>query len=274
VRRHGHGGGSGAAPGLRRRENDEAAQVEEDMDRIVERVQSVERFLIATRQQQGKILGMEGKCEPKSVHKVDQAVEDWITDRTEVMDGFTLFRNLQSSVLIPTGVSTVDSLLRGGLRECQITEIFGASPSGKTQLCHSIASSSACLGFEVKYITTNGTFSPERLITLSRHALKDLAHADMDASLAQLLTHVHVMHVHDTMSLVSTLQELEKECELATKQGRGVPKVVIVDSAAGLMSCDVGAAAHFGKFLINYLSSALVRGSTSALPEHPSIDTA
>lgn len=76
-------------------------------------------------------------------------------------------------VYITTGSRHLDDLIGGGIETGAITEVFGESGSGKTQLCLTLAV--ACQlqfaqgGGEGKclYIDTNGTFRPERLLTVS-----------------------------------------------------------------------------------------------------------
>ncbi|KCZ79458.1 DNA repair protein RAD51 [Anncaliia algerae PRA339] len=76
-------------------------------------------------------------------------------------------------VYITTGSTELDKLLNGGIESGGITEIFGEFRTGKTQLCHTLAvtcqlnqesggASGKCL-----YIDTEGTFRPERLISIA-----------------------------------------------------------------------------------------------------------
>ncbi|CAK0793886.1 unnamed protein product [Prorocentrum cordatum] len=79
----------------------------------------------------------------------------------------------QSVVRLTTGAGQLDGLLRGGVETGQITELFGESRSGKTQICHTLCV--ACqLGVEnggaaskALYIDTEGTFRPERLQSIA-----------------------------------------------------------------------------------------------------------
>lgn len=79
----------------------------------------------------------------------------------------------KNMVTLTTGSSTLDALLRGGVETGQLTEIFGEFRCGKTQLCHTLCV--ACQlpldqgGAESKalYIDTEGTFRPERLVSIA-----------------------------------------------------------------------------------------------------------
>ncbi|KAJ3007577.1 recombinase rad51 [Thoreauomyces humboldtii] len=76
-------------------------------------------------------------------------------------------------IMIQTGSKELDKLLGGGIETGSITEIFGEFRTGKTQLCHTLAvicqlptnmggGEGKCL-----YIDTEGTFRPERLLSIA-----------------------------------------------------------------------------------------------------------
>lgn len=72
-----------------------------------------------------------------------------------------------------TGCRELDKILGGGIETGSITEVFGESRTGKTQLCHTLAVTSQLPisrgGGEGKciYIDTEGGFRPERLVEVS-----------------------------------------------------------------------------------------------------------
>merc|ERR1719382_1258891 len=76
-------------------------------------------------------------------------------------------------VKLTTGSVMLDQILGGGIETGQITEIFAEFRCGKTQLCHTLCV--ACQlpidrgGGESKalYIDTEGTFRPERLVSIA-----------------------------------------------------------------------------------------------------------
>jgi len=182
--------------------------------------------------------------------------------RAALADGLTLFQKLQKSILLPTGLPGLDRLLAGGLREGQITEFFGASPSGKTQVCHCVAACGAWLEFGVVYLTSNASFSAERLIQLSRHVLKDQfgpTNEELVGNLGKLLTNVSVHQPRDTLSLIAVLQTFLERFDSMQRHGLGdaVPKVLIVDSPSLLLYRDLSINMGFGKLLMVQLSSVL-----------------
>ena len=74
---------------------------------------------------------------------------------------------------ITTGSKELDKLLGGGIETGSITEIFGEFRTGKTQICHTMAVTCQLPidsgGGEGKcmYVDTEGTFRPERLLSVS-----------------------------------------------------------------------------------------------------------
>lgn len=63
---------------------------------------------------------------------------------------------------LSTGSELIDSFLKGGLEKGLITNVFGESGSGKTNLCVQVAAEIAEKGEKVVYIDTEKGFSPER----------------------------------------------------------------------------------------------------------------
>lgn len=76
-------------------------------------------------------------------------------------------------VQLTTGSRELDRLLGGGIETGSITEIFGEFRTGKTQLCHTLAVTCQLPidngGGEGKclYVDTEGTFRPERLVSIA-----------------------------------------------------------------------------------------------------------
>ncbi|MEM0309217.1 MAG: helix-hairpin-helix domain-containing protein, partial [Thermofilaceae archaeon] len=76
---------------------------------------------------------------------------------------------------ISTGVRALDDLLEGGIETRAITELIGEFGAGKTQLCHQLAvmvqlpRERGGLSGRALYIDTEGTFRPERIISMARY---------------------------------------------------------------------------------------------------------
>jgi DNA repair protein RadA len=66
-----------------------------------------------------------------------------------------------------TGSPGMDGLLGGGYEEGRITEVFGPSNSGKTQLAIQATVMAASLGWRSVYVDTESTFRPERVVQMA-----------------------------------------------------------------------------------------------------------
>lgn len=82
-----------------------------------------------------------------------------------------------SSNCLKTGSKVLDHLLGGGIEMGALTEFFGRSASGKTQLCHTISVMSQIsprirnnerILCKVIYVDTEGTFRPQRVEEIVR----------------------------------------------------------------------------------------------------------
>jgi DNA repair protein RadA len=75
---------------------------------------------------------------------------------------------------ISTGSKNLDNLLCGGIESKALTEFYGATRSGKTQICHTlcvmVAQNNSEKGVSLKsiYIDTEGKFRPERITGIAK----------------------------------------------------------------------------------------------------------
>jgi DNA repair protein RAD51 len=70
--------------------------------------------------------------------------------------------------MISTGIDKLDNYLGGGIKEGIITDIFGATSTGKTQLTMQISINSLLDGGQVLFLDTTGQFRPERMLDLMK----------------------------------------------------------------------------------------------------------
>ena len=84
-------------------------------------------------------------------------------------------RRVDSFPFYSSGSTKLDGLLGGGYRAGTLTEIFGKSNSGKSQLAMQASVEAASLGHRVLYIDTEGSFRPERLEQMSLARGRDAA---------------------------------------------------------------------------------------------------
>lgn len=74
---------------------------------------------------------------------------------------------------ISTGSKRLDDILGGGIETKALTEFYGETGSGKTQLCHTLCvmtvqdKSEAGITRKVIYIDTQGKFRPERIASIA-----------------------------------------------------------------------------------------------------------
>ena len=104
-------------------------------------------------------------------------------------------RRTSSSPYFGTGSANFDRLLGGGYRAGTLTEIFGRSNSGKSQLAMQAALLASRQGSKSLYIDTEGAFRPERLeeIAKSRRwategVLENVVYVRSDSSSEQMET--------------------------------------------------------------------------------------
>jgi len=118
--------------------------------------------------------------------------------------------------MVGTGIKRLDEILGGGIRRGIITDIFGASGSGKTQMTMQIMANALSDGIRIFYQDTTGSFRPERLVELL--AAKGLT--------AGLLDNITVSRATNTREQIDGLQAL----------GSGDFELAVIDSVTDLFS--------------------------------------
>ncbi|XP_063702098.1 DNA repair protein RAD51 homolog 1-like [Culicoides brevitarsis] len=147
--------------------------------------------------------------------------------------GFTTatdFHQKRAEIIqITTGSRELDKLLGGGLETGSITEVFGEFRTGKTQLCLTLAVTCQLPisqgGAEGKclYIDTEGTFRPERLLSIAERY-------KMDAN--AVLDHVAFARAFNTDHQTQLL------IQAASMMAESRYALLIVDSATALYRTD------------------------------------
>jgi len=104
--------------------------------------------------------------------------------------------------------------------------VFGASGTGKTQLCHMAASMTASRGERVLYIDTNGSFSVKRMVQILGHVVGESQCGDM----LDMVTVVQsISRVDDVVSCIDSY---------LGKYPR--PSMIIIDSFGWIMAPLIG----------------------------------
>ena len=114
---------------------------------------------------------------------------------------------------LSTGSEPIDSLLGGGIEKGIITNVFGESGSGKTNLCVQVAAQVAENGGKVVYIDTEKGFSPERFTQIASE---------------EALDNILLMEPFDFQEQVDRIKELITVVE------NEAPELVVVDSLVSL----------------------------------------
>jgi RecA/RadA recombinase len=129
---------------------------------------------------------------------------------------------------ISTGSKAIDALLGGGIHTGMITDIYGESGSGKSQLCFTLCANCAKEAASTLFIDTAGTFRPERIMEISGSQLA-----------LEKITLIRTFTTIDQINATKKILEVQ-------------PTLVIVDSLASLFSVEYsGAERH--RALMKYL---------------------
>jgi DNA repair protein RAD51 len=122
--------------------------------------------------------------------------------------------------MISTGSAAIDSLLGGGIHPGMITDIYGESGSGKSQICFTLCANCTTSGGKVVFVDTAGTFRPERIVEIGSRSTLDK------------IKFVRALSTSDQISTISKIQDID-------------PQLVIFDTLTSLFSVEYsGSARH------------------------------
>jgi DNA repair protein RadA len=116
---------------------------------------------------------------------------------------------------LSTGSAGLDTLLGGGYEEGKITEVFGPSNSGKTQLAIQATVMAAARGWKSVYVDTESTFRPERLAQMAQSR-------DLEAEAA--LESVYSLRARDVEAQSQVLRRMTDDPRVSSA------KLVVVDT--------------------------------------------
>jgi DNA repair protein RadB len=131
---------------------------------------------------------------------------------------------------IPTGCSTVDELLGGGLERGAVTQIYGPPAAGKTNLALAAAVGVAADGGTALYIDTEG-LSVDRLEQVARARAKDSPvvgvddGADIDAAVEELASRIVITEAYDFDEQAEAVRDAAEFADRAD--------LIVLDSATG-----------------------------------------
>jgi len=101
---------------------------------------------------------------------------------------------------VQTGCGSIDSLLGGGLLPERINQIYGASGTGKTNLCLQALVTSHKAGKDVVYVDTEGGFSERRL--------EQINGGDASSILEDVFFH-RVLNFSEQKEVIDKLEDLD-----------------------------------------------------------------
>ncbi|CAN8305966.1 unnamed protein product [Cochlearia groenlandica] len=161
------------------------------------------------------------------------------------LNGMELLKDLQCNKhTLSTGDKGTDSLLQGGLREGQLTELVGPSSSGKTQFCMQAAANVAekHVG-RVFYVDTGNSFSARRIA--------QFICSSPDAALEKkVLSRISCHMVYDIYAMFDTLQGLEVTLRSQTNVDEYRLRLLVVDSISSLITPILGGSGSQGRALM------------------------
>jgi meiotic recombination protein DMC1 len=142
------------------------------------------------------------------------------------------------SHVLPTGCKAIDNLLGGGIHFGMVTDIYGESGAGKSQLCFTI--SARCAEYfrnvpdvSVVFVDTEGTFRPERIRDIT------IGSENGENDLLDKILLIRSFSAADQINSVKTIASIK-------------PRVIVIDGVASLFTTGYqGAARHLA--LMKYL---------------------
>jgi RecA/RadA recombinase len=137
-------------------------------------------------------------------------------------------------VIIHTGSTSIDHLLGGGVHTGTVTDIYGQSGAGKSQLCFTLCANYAKHSRQddrILFIDTAGTFRPERI--------SEIAGSRKGGTVLGKIMFVRALSVYDQINAIDLISDIN-------------PRLIIVDTATELISDEFrGSARHLT--LMNYV---------------------
>jgi RecA/RadA recombinase len=112
---------------------------------------------------------------------------------------------------ISTGSNAIDALLGGGIPTGMITDVYGESGSGKSQLCFTLCANCAKdAAASTLFIDTAGTFRPERIMEISgsQSALEKITYVRAFTTIDQMNAAKKILEVRPTLVIVDSLTSL------------------------------------------------------------------
>lgn len=176
-----------------------------------------------------EVTGIDKETAEKIVSKArQQLIEEGLIAK-DFVSATEIYKRRQDIGRITTGTNCLDTLFEGGIETQALTEVYGEFGCGKTQFCHTMcimvqkSKEEGGLSGGVLYIDTEGTFRPERIVSIAKAN-------DMDPE--KVLENIIVARAYNSAHQTLILEEagsVIKENNI---------KLLIVDSAVGLFRAE------------------------------------
>ena len=176
-----------------------------------------------------EVTGMDKETAEKIVNKARQQLIEEGQIAKDFVSATEIYKRRQDIGRITTGTNCLDTLFEGGIETQALTEVYGEFGCGKTQFCHTMcimvqkSKEEGGLNGGALYIDTEGTFRPERIVSIAKAN-------DMDPE--KVLENIIVARAYNSAHQTLILEEagsVIKENNI---------KLIIVDSAVGLFRAE------------------------------------
>jgi len=161
---------------------------------------------------------------------------------------------------LSTGSKAIDAVLGGGIHTGMITNIYGESGSGKSQLCFTVCANCAKHSANILFIDTTGNFRPERIMEISGSKLT-----------LEKISYIRAFTTTEQSNATKKIIEIR-------------PKLVVIDSLTSLFSTEYsGPERHraimkymhqLAALAINLQSAIVVTNMVRNAPPIPLVDQA
>ncbi|XP_028188007.1 DNA repair protein RAD51 homolog 4-like isoform X4 [Glycine soja] len=173
---------------------------------------------------------------------IDQLISIIDALHPPLLNGLQLLEDAQRNKhVLSTGCEGIDALLRGGLREGQLTELVGSSSSGKTQACLLSASTVVAKHkSSVIYLDTGNSFSPQRIAHFVGQSSGHIFGNQADHMLKKVLDRIICYSVFDVYHMFDVLHQLKINLRSEIVKSNQHVRLLIVDSISSLITPILG----------------------------------
>uniref|UniRef100_A0A0N4ZMW4 DNA repair protein RAD51 homolog n=1 Tax=Parastrongyloides trichosuri TaxID=131310 RepID=A0A0N4ZMW4_PARTI len=172
------------------------------------------------------LISIDGISEDK-VNKIMKEVKK--LTNTSFSSASKILEQRQNLIRIRTGSRAMDRLFGGGIETGSITEVFGESGVGKTQLCHTLAVTCQLPGDEgggegkCLWLDTEGSFRSERIFMISEA---------LNLNYQCVLDNITIARIYNSE------HQMEILCEVSALMAASKYSLLIVDSVMALFRND------------------------------------